>query len=70
MKELDVLLLGWLETRYAQATAAERDLFAQLLEWPDPEIAALLLHADTAADPALGALVAQLMPARLMPVRN
>jgi succinate dehydrogenase flavin-adding protein (antitoxin of CptAB toxin-antitoxin module) len=64
MKELDLLLLGWLDTRYAQASAPERALFARLLELPDPEIAALLLRAQVPADRALEALVAQLAPAR------
>lgn len=62
MKELDLLLLGWLESRYAQASAAERALFAQFLELPDPEIAALLLRAQVPADPAVAALLAQLTP--------
>jgi succinate dehydrogenase flavin-adding protein (antitoxin of CptAB toxin-antitoxin module) len=64
MKELDVLLEGWLQTRYAQASAAERELFARLLELPDAEIAALLLRPDSAAEPAFSALVAQLGAAR------
>ena len=36
MKELDLILQGWLERRYAGASAAERALFAQFLELPDP----------------------------------
>jgi len=62
MKELDLLLLGWLQTRYPGASAVERALFAQVLELPDPEIAGLLLGRPVPADPALAALVAQLRP--------
>lgn len=62
MKELDLILQGWLECRYAHATTAERTLFAQFLELPDPEIAAYLLGKDLPRDPGLAALIAQLAP--------
>jgi antitoxin CptB len=64
MKELDLLLQGWLEQRYLSASTAERTLFAQLLELPDPQIAAYLLGNERPADPALAALLAQLSPPR------
>jgi succinate dehydrogenase flavin-adding protein (antitoxin of CptAB toxin-antitoxin module) len=60
MKELDLILQGWLERRYAGASADERTLFAQFLELPDPEMAGYLLGSDRPRDPALAALVAQL----------
>ncbi len=60
MKELDLILQGWLERRYAGASAAERAAFAQFLELPDPQIAAYLLGGGSPQDPALAALVAQL----------
>ena len=60
MKELDLILQAWLERRYARASAVERDLFAQFLELPDPEIAAYLLGKQTPRDPALASLLAQL----------
>jgi antitoxin CptB len=64
MKELDLLLLGWLQQRYGAATPGERATFEAFLELPDPDIAALLLGREHPTDPALAALVAQLSPAR------
>ena len=60
MKELDLILRGWLERRYPGASSEERTLFAQFLELPDPEIAGYLLGQASPQDPALAALVAQL----------
>lgn len=64
MKELDLLLQGWLERGYPLASPAEQSLFAQFLELPDPQIAGYLLGNEQPADPALAALVAQLAPRR------
>ena len=61
MKELDVILQGWLQRRYALASAEERSLFAQLLELPDPEMAEFLLGQARPRDPALAALIAWLV---------
>jgi len=36
MKELDVLLEAYLNNRFSQATSAEQQAFAALLELPDP----------------------------------
>jgi antitoxin CptB len=36
MKELDVLLEAYLNTRFSQAALAEQHAFAALLELPDP----------------------------------
>jgi antitoxin CptB len=60
MKELDLILRGWLERRYAGASNDERTLFARFLELPDPEIAGYLMGQARPQDPALAALVAQL----------
>lgn len=38
MRELDRLLDGWLDARYAQADEKTREAFAELLEQPDPEL--------------------------------
>jgi succinate dehydrogenase flavin-adding protein (antitoxin of CptAB toxin-antitoxin module) len=43
MKELDVLLERYLRTEWPASTAEEKVLFEQLLELPDPELAAYLL---------------------------
>jgi len=62
MKELDLILQGYLEHRYEAASTEERSLFAQFLELPDPEMAAYLLRQDPPPDPALASLLAQLAP--------
>ncbi len=64
MKELDLVLQRWLEQRYPRATPDERALFARFVELPDPEIAGFLFGHAIPADPAIGALVAQLSPGR------
>jgi succinate dehydrogenase flavin-adding protein (antitoxin of CptAB toxin-antitoxin module) len=64
MKELDLILQGWLAQGYECASPAERTLFAEFLELPDPQIAGYLLGHDTPSDPAIAALVAQLAAAR------
>ena len=60
MQELDLLLLRWLERHYGGASLAQRARFAQLLDLPDPELAALLLGARPPADPALGGLLGEM----------
>jgi succinate dehydrogenase flavin-adding protein (antitoxin of CptAB toxin-antitoxin module) len=62
MKELDLILRGWLDRSYDGASSAERLLFDRFLDLPDPEIAGYLLGDASPADPALAALVAQLAP--------
>jgi antitoxin CptB len=64
MKELDLILQDWLARDYPRASPAERLLFAQFLELPDPELARYLLGHDTPSDPAIAALVAQLATPR------
>ena len=39
MRELDVLLVRYLDHHYAAADPAERAAFEALLEWPDPRLA-------------------------------
>jgi antitoxin CptB len=43
MKELDLLLVGWLERQFDGASEAARGQFEALLELPDPQIAGYLL---------------------------
>jgi antitoxin CptB len=43
MKELDLLLASWLETRFEPASAELRRQFEALLELPDPLLARYLL---------------------------
>ena len=38
MRELDVLLAGWLEAHWATASPGQRRAFGELLEQQDPEL--------------------------------
>ena len=58
MRELDVLLERYLDDVWPGAVATERRAFAALLEWPDPEIAALLFGRRDCNDAAIAAVVA------------
>lgn len=51
MKELDLLLLRYLREHLAQAGEADRALFAEFLELPDPILARYLIAGDIPADP-------------------
>jgi antitoxin CptB len=57
MKELDLLLAHWLETRFEQASAELRRQFEALLELPDPLLARYLLGAERPERADLAALV-------------
>lgn len=52
MRELDQLLGWYLDTRYAQADAAERAAFSALLDAQDPDLWNWLNGRSAAADPA------------------
>jgi antitoxin CptB len=60
MKELDLLLTGYLREHWAQAGAAERAAFERILELPDPLLAAYLMERETPPDPDLQSLLAVL----------
>jgi succinate dehydrogenase flavin-adding protein (antitoxin of CptAB toxin-antitoxin module) len=61
MKELDLLLLRYLQDRHAQAPDDERDAFVEFLELPDPDLARYLIGGDVPADPRYAALCRQLL---------
>ena len=44
MRELDVLLVGYLDGRYDHASAREKAAFCALLELPDPQLMSYLLQ--------------------------
>lgn len=46
-RELDELLLGYLEARYPEAGEAEKAEFQALLSLPDPELIGYLLQGGT-----------------------
>ena len=56
-KELDLLLAGWCERRWALAGNELRAGFERLLELPDPELADCLLERRRHPDAALATVV-------------
>ena len=61
MRELDVLLMRYVEQGYDAADAPERAAFEMLLSLQDPEILDLLTGRIVADDPALDAIVQRLL---------
>lgn len=61
MRELDTLLLRYLEREWPAAPAAEQEAFEQLLTHQDPEILELLAGRMVADDPALRHVVLRLL---------
>jgi succinate dehydrogenase flavin-adding protein (antitoxin of CptAB toxin-antitoxin module) len=57
MRELDILLIRFLETRYASLGTDDKGRFQQLLELPDPELHAYLLARHVSDDSGLEALL-------------
>ena len=47
MRELDELLLGYLEQRYEHAPEGDKEAFRSLLELPDPELMGYMLQKET-----------------------
>jgi antitoxin CptB len=58
MKELDLLLSGYLVERWSGASTVERAAFERILELPDPLLAAYLMEREVPSDPALFDLLA------------
>lgn len=56
MRELDVVLTRYLDTRYAQADVAEKQAFVTLLALSDPELVRYLLHGESSGQADLDAL--------------
>lgn len=56
MKELDLLLVRYLEEQFAAAASDERAAFTEFLELPDPDIARYLIAGDVPDDPRHAAL--------------
>ena len=57
MRELDVLLKGFLEHRYEQLDAQERDSFARLLDYPDAVLLEWLMGRMVPADKDVASIV-------------
>ncbi|MES9993351.1 MAG: succinate dehydrogenase assembly factor 2 [Candidatus Thiodiazotropha sp.] len=60
MLELDVLLEAFLDQCFADLPAHQKDLFVQLLEYPDPLIHAWTIGGEPPDDKALMALIANI----------
>ena len=56
-KELDLLLLNYLEQRYPLADSKEQQTFQQLLDWEDRDLQGLMLKRDMPSDPHLAQLI-------------
>jgi antitoxin CptB len=57
MKELDLLLIGWLETQFERASDLQRGQFEALLALPDPQLARYLLGGERPEGADLAAAV-------------
>ena len=64
MKELDLLLRGWLDANWDRAGNSERLVFTRFLELPDPVIAGYLLGRESPDDSEFEPLVRSLRAAR------
>ena len=60
MKELDTLLVRYLEARYVAASPADQGRFRELLELQDPELAAFVLGRAAPEDPDLARFIHEL----------
>lgn len=57
MRELDELLLGWLERHYPHGTEHEKAAFRRLLALPDARLIDYLLHGDAVDERELSDIV-------------
>ena len=60
MRELDALLLQYLEAGYLSAGQAERAAFARLLELPDPDLFGYLVGRNNAPEESLRNVIARI----------
>lgn len=65
MRELDMLLLGYVDDVYPQADATEQAAFRRLLTTPDPEILALLTGRSRTDDDDLALIIERLLDRNL-----
>ena len=61
MRELDMLLLGYVENHYLHAQPVEQQAFRRLLTTPDPDILALLTGRALADDEHLAYVIKRLL---------
>ncbi len=60
MKELDVVMTGYLEDYYLEADEQDQQAFKALLEMADPDIFSLLVGRNTVSDRAINNLIDKL----------
>lgn len=61
MRELDMLLLAYVESHYSSASLPDQSAFCQLLTMPDPDILALLTGRMVADDEPLRNVIERLL---------
>lgn len=61
MRELDVLMIRYLDHRWLHADAAERAQFERLLETEDDRLWRWMMRREVATDPELAALVERIL---------
>lgn len=61
MRELDMLLLNYVDSRYSLAEATEQSAFRRLLTTPDPDILALLTGKAETDDDDLRRVIQRLL---------
>lgn len=61
MRELDDLLMNWLDRHYDAADEGQKQAFQELLALPDPQIAAYLLKKESPESRSLGFIVEQIL---------
>ena len=61
MRELDELLMAYMETAFEASSPAQQQAFEDLLSLQDPEILSLLTERVRAEDPGLHELVQRLL---------
>ena len=65
MRELDLLLVRWLDAGWPTADGGQRRLFLHLLEAPDPQLADWLLYGSRPDDPPLATLLDDIVSRRM-----
>jgi antitoxin CptB len=59
-KELDLLMLTWLQQGFDHSSEAEQQAFLELLDWPDDRLIRLLLGLDAADNSKLNELAGKI----------
>ena len=65
MKELDLLLVRWLDAGWPSADGGKRAVFLRLLEEPDPQLADWLLNGRRPDDLPLATLIDDIVCRRM-----